>query len=123
MREIAMIGMGCRFPDSPDLGGYWRTVREGRVCFRDVPPDRWDRELFHSADRRESDETYGRKMDPDDVALALLRGMAAGRYHVVPGRDGKLPYYASRWFPGLVRWVIDREVRSCAIEEITEVLR
>ncbi len=64
-----------------------------------------------------------RTMDPDQVALALLRGMAAGRYHVVPGRDGKLPYYATRWFPGLVRWVIDREARSCSAHGAVEASR
>lgn len=64
-----------------------------------------------------------RTMDPDDVALSLLRGMAAGRYHVVPGRDGKLPYYATRWFPGLVRWVIDREARSVDGDGAKEVSR
>ena len=64
MREIALIGMGRRFPESPDLGGYWRTVR-----------------------------------------------------------DAKLPCYATRWFPGLVRRVIDREARSCNGDGTREVLR
>jgi 3-dehydrosphinganine reductase len=63
-----------------------------------------------------------RTMAPDDVALALLKGMAAGRYHVVPGRDGKIPYYATRWFPGLVRWVIDRQARSCRVDGPLEAL-
>ena len=54
-----------------------------------------------------------RTMNPDDVAFALLRGMAAGRYHVIPGIDGKVSYYAVRWFPSLVRWLIDRDVRLC----------
>ena len=48
--DIAVVGMAGRFPKSPDLAEYWRTVRDGRctVTFfteadllaRGVPPER-----------------------------------------------------------------------------------
>jgi acyl transferase domain-containing protein len=60
--DIAIIGMACRFPGSPDLRGFWRTIRTGRVCFREVSPDRWDLDLFHSSNPKDSDKTLGRKM-------------------------------------------------------------
>ncbi len=82
MREIAMIGMGCRFPDSPDLSAFWRTIREARVCFRPVPPDRWESDHFHSTDRRESDKTYGRKMGLVDG----IRSFAPEFYGISPRR-------------------------------------
>jgi 8-amino-7-oxononanoate synthase len=82
MRGIAMIGMGCRFPDSSDLDGYWRTVREGRVCFREVPPDRWDLDFFYSDDRRALDKTYGRKMG----LVADIRSFAPEFYGISPRR-------------------------------------
>jgi acyl transferase domain-containing protein len=66
--DIAIIGMACRFPGSPDLRGFWRTVRTGRICFREVPPERWDLDLFHSSNPKDSDKTLGRKMGAlDDV--------------------------------------------------------
>ncbi|MEM1007912.1 MAG: SDR family oxidoreductase [Myxococcota bacterium] len=52
-------------------------------------------------------------MQPEAVAELTLRGMLAKRYHIVPGKmDLKLPYYASYLAPGLVRFVVDREVRN-----------
>jgi 3-dehydrosphinganine reductase len=52
-------------------------------------------------------------MSADAVAALTLRGVAAKRYHIVPGKlDAKLPYVAAHLAPRLVRWVIDREVRS-----------
>ncbi len=46
---IAVIGMACHFPGSPDLESYWRTLREGRDCITEVPPLRWRVEDFHSS--------------------------------------------------------------------------
>src|SRR4051812_43779876 len=40
--EIAIIGMGCRFPGARDLSTYWENILEGKDCTREVPPDRWD---------------------------------------------------------------------------------
>ncbi len=59
-------------------------------------------------------------LEPDFVARTILRGAASGRFHIVPGLAGKFPYYAVRWFPSLIRWVIDREVRRCQAEEALE---
>lgn len=41
--EIAVVGMGCRFPggcDTPEA--YWNFLRDGRDAAIEVPPDRWD---------------------------------------------------------------------------------
>ena len=57
---IAIVGMGCRFAASRDLTAYWRTVREGEVCFGDVPDDRWSLETFHRSNRRSANHTYAR---------------------------------------------------------------
>lgn len=46
-------------------------------------------------------------MSPDAVALSALKGIAKGRYHVIPGFDGALTYWAYRHMPGFVRWYID----------------
>ncbi|MGE0219673.1 beta-ketoacyl synthase N-terminal-like domain-containing protein, partial [Mycolicibacterium sp.] len=46
---IAVIGLGCRFPDGPDADGniegpdaYWRFLTEGRSAVREVPAERWE---------------------------------------------------------------------------------
>jgi 3-dehydrosphinganine reductase len=50
-------------------------------------------------------------MQPDDVAMALLQGMVAERFHIVPGGfDSKVPYLGIRYIPGILRWVLDRDL-------------
>ncbi len=38
---IAVVGMGCLFPDSPNPDAFWRRILEGRCSSRDVPEHRW----------------------------------------------------------------------------------
>ncbi|MDH6136907.1 8-amino-7-oxononanoate synthase [Kitasatospora sp. MAA4] len=53
MRDIAIVGMGCRFPGAANVSEYWRILRSGERQFRAVPPERWDHSLIHTPqDRR-----------------------------------------------------------------------
>lgn len=47
---------------------------------------------------------------PNDVAQALLAGVVAGRYHIVPGFMNKATWYATRFAPWLVRLVADGDL-------------
>lgn len=48
----------------------------------------------------------------DDVARVFLRGIAQGRFCILPGWDANLSYRAARHFPAMTRWVLDRVVAS-----------
>ncbi|MFB1482189.1 beta-ketoacyl synthase N-terminal-like domain-containing protein [Corallococcus sp. RDP092CA] len=48
VEPIAVIGMACHFPGSPDLEAYWRVLREGRDLITEVPEARWRIADFHS---------------------------------------------------------------------------
>jgi acyl transferase domain-containing protein len=39
---LAVIGMGCRFPQAPTLEDFWQLLQQGRHAVTPVPPDRWD---------------------------------------------------------------------------------
>lgn len=41
MEPIAVIGLGCRFPDAPDPDAFWRLLDGGIDAIREVPSDRW----------------------------------------------------------------------------------
>ncbi|MDF1844895.1 MAG: type I polyketide synthase [Rubripirellula sp.] len=46
--EIAVVGIGCRFPgrvESPEA--YWRLLRGGVDAISETPPDRWDLSRFY----------------------------------------------------------------------------
>lgn len=51
-------------------------------------------------------------MTADDVATSILTGMAKGKYEIVPGMDGQLTVTASRFLPGVTRWVCDRSQKK-----------
>lgn len=57
-------------------------------------------------------EGTSRKFTPDDVAVALLQGIRKGWFTNMIGADSWAIWYLSRWAPGLVRWVLDREVHA-----------
>src|SRR5262249_34259021 len=48
--DIAIIGMGCRFPGAAtDPESYWRLLRDGVDAITEVPRDRWEIERFYDA--------------------------------------------------------------------------
>ena len=56
--KIAIIGMACRLPQSPDLESFWENLAAGRDLVREVSPDRWDPQAFFDPDPGAPDKTY-----------------------------------------------------------------
>jgi len=46
--DIAIVGMACVFPGSPDLAGFWRTILDGADAITEVPPQRWDVDTYYA---------------------------------------------------------------------------
>lgn len=40
VRDIAVVGMSCRFPGAPDLNEYWKLLSEGGTAISAVPENR-----------------------------------------------------------------------------------
>ncbi|MCX5180759.1 type I polyketide synthase [Streptomyces virginiae] len=47
MTDIAITGLGCRFPGAPDISAYWKLLLSGERQFSAVPKERWNHETFH----------------------------------------------------------------------------
>ena len=56
-------------------------------------------------------ESGSRQFPPEEVAAAILVGVAQGRYEILVGRDSRLIWRAYRYAPGAVRWWLDRVLR------------
>ena len=56
--EIAVIGMGCIYPDAGDLDTFWKNIISRKYSIREVPKDRFDSDLYMSPDRNEEDKSY-----------------------------------------------------------------
>ena len=47
---IAIVGLSCRFPGSPDPDAFWRTLSEGIDAVTELPDDRWDKDAYYDRD-------------------------------------------------------------------------
>ncbi|MCB9652989.1 MAG: SDR family oxidoreductase [Deltaproteobacteria bacterium] len=76
-----------------------------------LPPDtdtpQHTAELEHLPEETRALAGSVKMLAPDDVADALLRGMARGRFEIIPGLEGRATVLANRWMPGIVRSVCD----------------
>ncbi len=57
---IAVVGLAAIMPDAPDAAAFWHNLRDGRYSISDVPPERWDPELYYDPDPAAPDKTYSR---------------------------------------------------------------
>jgi acyl transferase domain-containing protein/NAD(P)H-dependent flavin oxidoreductase YrpB (nitropropane dioxygenase family)/acyl carrier protein/NAD(P)-dependent dehydrogenase (short-subunit alcohol dehydrogenase family) len=58
--EIAVIGMGCIFPDAPDADTLWQNIVEKKYAIGPVPADRFDPDLYWDQDPKAPDRSYTR---------------------------------------------------------------
>ena len=81
------------------------------------PPDT-DTPGFEVENRTKPEETRAisastKLMQPDEVALALIKGMRKGTFLIIPGFHGKLAVMAKRLFPWLVEYSMERDIKKC----------
>ncbi|WP_329315779.1 polyketide synthase dehydratase domain-containing protein [Streptomyces sp. NBC_01278] len=48
--DAAIVGMGAVFPGAADLASYRRNLLAGTDCITEVPPGRWDPEVYYDPD-------------------------------------------------------------------------
>ncbi|MEE8585503.1 MAG: type I polyketide synthase, partial [Acidobacteriota bacterium] len=56
--NIAIVGLGCRYPDARSPRQLWENVLAQRQAFRRIPEERLRLEDYHSSDRLAPDRTY-----------------------------------------------------------------
>ncbi|HVI53489.1 MAG TPA: SDR family NAD(P)-dependent oxidoreductase, partial [Luteibacter sp.] len=60
MKDIAIIGMSCRFPGAENYARFWENLSSGLSSVGEVPEGRWDRDAFYSRDVREKNKTISK---------------------------------------------------------------
>lgn len=51
VKDIAIIGMACRFPGAKDYHQFWDNLKAGKNSIQEITPDRWDVSKYYSPDR------------------------------------------------------------------------
>jgi len=64
-REIAIIGLGMRFPKADDLDQFWQQLLAERCLISEVPAERWSTQRYFGA-KKEANNIWGSFID--DVA-------------------------------------------------------
>lgn len=44
--QIAIIGVGCKFPGANNLEEYWRVLKNGENRVVDIPEERWSSKAY-----------------------------------------------------------------------------
>ncbi len=50
MEPIAIIGIGCRFPQAPNPKAFWQLLCDGVDAITEIPTDRWPLSQFYDPD-------------------------------------------------------------------------
>ena len=56
---LAIIGMGCFFPQSEDAASYWAAIKNGVDAITEIPPTHWKTADYFADDPKSPDRTYG----------------------------------------------------------------
>jgi polyketide synthase PksN len=55
--DIAIIGVSGSYPQARTLREFWDNLVQGKNCITEIPPARWDHELYFDADKNKAFKT------------------------------------------------------------------
>ena len=58
--EIAIIGMGCIYPDASSPEQFWENILSRKYSIRNMPAERLDPDLYYDPDKKAPDKSYTR---------------------------------------------------------------
>ena len=59
--QLAIIGIGCLFPQAADQNAYWANIMDGVDAITEVPASHWPVEDYYDKDPKSPDRTYGHR--------------------------------------------------------------
>ncbi|MBE0502815.1 MAG: SDR family NAD(P)-dependent oxidoreductase [Desulfuromonadales bacterium] len=60
MAPIAIVGIGCIFPQAEDKVAFWSNIRSGRDAISEVPASHWRAEDYFNPDPKAPDQVYAK---------------------------------------------------------------
>lgn len=114
--EMGIYGYSAYAPSKFALHGFTECLRAelkplGVQVSLLLPPDtdtpQHTAEMEHLPEETKAIAGNVKMLSAEQVAELGLRGMAAGRFEIVPGMDGRFTVLGNRLLPGVARWVCD----------------
>ena len=56
--DIAVVGMGCVFPDAHDTDAFWQNILDKKYSISKVPDNRWEESLYYDPDPKAENKSY-----------------------------------------------------------------
>ena len=82
MLDIAIVGMSCRYPKSPDIPTFWQNCLERKVCLTELTDQRWNHKALYSPNKRARNHTHSQTAG----LLSNVDEFAARYFQVSPRR-------------------------------------
>lgn len=60
-KAVAVVGIGCIFPDAMDVSEYWSNILYGKDSIREIPDSFWKLDDYYDKDPKKKDKTYSKK--------------------------------------------------------------
>jgi NAD(P)H-dependent flavin oxidoreductase YrpB (nitropropane dioxygenase family) len=57
---VAVVGMGCIFPDAGNPAQFWQNILSRRYSIKEVPRERWDSDTYYAPKPCPSNKTYSK---------------------------------------------------------------
>ncbi len=57
---LAIVGIGCMFPDAVDAGTFWTNIKTGKDSITEVPDSHWKSEDYYNQDPKAPDQVYAK---------------------------------------------------------------
>ncbi|PID78334.1 MAG: polyketide synthase, partial [Deltaproteobacteria bacterium] len=58
--EIAVIGIGCVYPDADNPEEFWKNIVSKKYSIKEISDSRLDKSLYYDADRKAMDKSYSK---------------------------------------------------------------
>jgi short-subunit dehydrogenase len=88
------------------------NIQVSVLCPPDTDTPSYQVENLTKPEETKAISAAAKLMHPDDVAAGLLKGMRKGTFIIIPNTEGKLIYLAKRFFPSLVEFIMDRDIKK-----------
>ncbi|MGD9365527.1 MAG: SDR family NAD(P)-dependent oxidoreductase [Desulfobacteraceae bacterium] len=59
-KDVAVVGIACRFPGAEDYNEYWRNLQSGVSSIREIPGSRWSVESYYSENIAEKNKSISK---------------------------------------------------------------